>query len=205
MMDDNLRDKRIIDMVAPGIPDPLFERGDVPMTKEEIRVLTIAKLRLTPAAKVLDVGAGTGSITVECARILPQGMVYAVEREPKALELLSKNCRKFSADNVQIIAGEAPDCLGGLPAMDAAVIGGSGGHLRKIIERVRDLLNPGGRIVINGILLETVNEAMSVLEEDGFAETGLIQAQISRGMKLGGRTALQPLNPVFILWGTRKG
>lgn len=172
------------------------------MTKEEVRVLTLTKLRLKERAVILDVGAGTGSITLECARLIPGGEVWAVERDPLAVNLIKENCLNFGLDNVRIIRGEAPDCLEGLPSLDGAVIGGSGGRLGEIVRKVKSILKPGSRLVINAILLESVTAALEVLKEEGFKEVDLISVSISRGRRLGTRTALLPLDPVFIIWGS---
>lgn len=189
--------------MTPGIPDEMFSRDRTPMTKEEVRVLTLAKLRLKPAAQVLDVGAGTGSISVECARLVPGGKVWAVEKDSLAVNLIWENCGKFGLENVRIIQGAAPACLEGLPPLDGAVIGGSGGRLGEIVRRVKTLLKPGARLVINAILLETLTTALMVLKEEGFREVDLISVAISRGRGLGDHTALQPLDPVFIIWGNK--
>jgi precorrin-6Y C5,15-methyltransferase (decarboxylating) CbiT subunit len=186
---------------APGIPDDMFNRDKTPMTKEEVRVLTLAKLRVKPGGQILDVGAGTGSITVECARLLPGGQVWAVERDSLAVGLIRENCQKFGLENVRIIEGEAPDCLKGLPSLDGAVIGGSGGRLEEIVRKVKTFLKPGARLVINAILLESVTTALKVLKEEGFEGIDLILVSISRGRGLGAHTALAPLDPVFIIWG----
>jgi len=175
------------------------------MTKEEIRVLTLAKLRLKAHSRVLDVGAGTGSLTVECAALASQGWVYAVEKEPLGLELIKANTAKFGLENVTVIAGEAPDCLLDLPPLDGAVIGGSGGKLREILQSLRGLLKPGARVVLNIILLQNLHTALTALEELGFAEVDLLAVNIARGRLLGQNRALQPLDPIFIIWGTQPG
>lgn len=188
---------------VPGIPDRFFVRGDVPLTKEEIRVLTLAKLRVTPESKLLDIGAGTGSISVECGLLAPEGMIYAVEKEAPAIELIQKNCERFGVKNIRIIQGEAPFCLErmAIPPLDGVVVGGSSGRLKEIVLKARELLRPGARLVINAILLETVCEGSAVLKEAGFSGVEMMAVSVARGRELAGRTALEPLNPVFIIWG----
>ena len=189
--------------LTPGIPDALFQRGQIPMTKEEIRVLTLAKLRLQAQSRILDVGAGTGSLTIECAHLASQGWVYAVERAPEGLELIRANASKFGVENITIIAGEAPECLADIPPLDGVIIGGSGGKILEIIKVARGLLKPGARVVLNTILLDSLHTAVASLEEEGFLEVDLLAVNISRGRLLGSGRALEPLNPVFIVWGEK--
>lgn len=186
-------------MVVPGLQDELFKRGNVPLTKEEIRSLTLCKLRLTAESRVLDIGAGSGGLTVECARLLNGGQVWAVERDPEALELVRANCRRFAVNNVTIIEGEAPAALEGLEQLDRVLIGGSGGKLNQIIARVAELLAPAGIIVINCILMESLFGALHCLKEEGFQDIQYIQVAVNRAKAMGGGTVLQPLNPVFII------
>ncbi|MGB9858414.1 MAG: precorrin-6Y C5,15-methyltransferase (decarboxylating) subunit CbiT, partial [Moorellaceae bacterium] len=119
---------------TPGIPDELFRRGKVPLTKEEIRILTLSKARLAPGQTVYDVGSGTGSLTVEAARLVAPGIVYAVEKDPEALDLTRANVASFGLENVAIVAGKAPEVLADLPPADRIFIGGSAGGLRAILE-----------------------------------------------------------------------
>lgn len=192
--------------VVPGIPDHLFERGEVPLSKQEIRCLTLSKMMLKEGQVVLDVGAGSGGLSVEIALLLPEGRVFAVERNPGAVKVIRANLEKFGAHNVTVLEKNASEALSGseLPRkVDRIVVGGSGGELEQIIERGFALLNSGGIMVINCILLETLHEALQLLGNKGFKEIELIQASIARSRELGGKTTLQPLNPVFIVSATR--
>ncbi len=175
------------------------------MTKEEVRALTLSKLRPTSHSYILDIGAGTGSISVECGLLAPRGKVYAIEKNLAAIDLIYKNCKKFGVENIEIIAGEAPAAIKKIPLMDRVVIGGSGGNLRDILVAVNDILKPGGRIVLNGILLETVTVGLQSLKEQGYKQVDLITVSIARGKELGGKTALQALNPVFIISAAKEG
>ncbi len=185
--------------VTPGIADELFERGAVPLTKEEIRCLTLGKLAPEVNHRVIDIGAGSGGLTVECALMLKKGRVWAVERDPDALALIEANCRRFELDNVTVINGEAPEALQGIGQVDRIIVGGSGGRLPAIIETAYHMLVPGGIAVLNCILLETLTGSLRLLAASGFDDIRFIQAAISRSRKLGGGTVLEPINPVFIV------
>ncbi|MFZ5632400.1 MAG: precorrin-6Y C5,15-methyltransferase (decarboxylating) subunit CbiT [Bacillota bacterium] len=186
---------------GPGIPDELFSRGKVPMTREEIRVITLAKARLGPGMVVWDVGSGTGSITVEAARMSPGGAVYAVERSPGGIRLTSENCARFGLDNVVPVAGEAPGALEQLPRPHRVIVGGSGGLLKAILEEVERKILPGGRLVINAVTLETFSAALDFLGDR--IPTEVIQVSVSKSEKVGSSRLLKGFNPVFIItaWG----
>lgn len=186
--------------VVPGIPDELFHRdAAVPMTKEEIRCLSLSRLRLQSWHTLLDVGAGSGSVSIECALLLRQGRVIAVEKEARALALLKQNARRFGVSNLEIIAGAAPAALAGLTGVDRIFIGGTGGQLQEILETCSRILVPGGVLVLNCILLESLTDALQQLARLPFGTTQLLSAAIARGQRLGKKTMLAPLNPVFII------
>jgi len=185
--------------IVPGVPDDQFVRGDVPLTKEEIRCLTLSKLKLEKGNRVLDIGAGSGGLSVECALLLGDEFVWAVERDPEALSLIKANLEHFDVQKVTVIEGEAPGALADFGQFDRVIIGGSGGSLEVIIEKVYELLTPGGVLALNCILLQTLAEALEALEKSGFSDINFIQAAISRSRKMGNGSALQPLNPVFIV------
>ncbi len=183
---------------TPGIPDAMFIRGDVPMTKQEIRAITLSKLMLRDTDTVYDIGAGTGSVSIECGLACRKGTVYAIERDSEALELIEKNTRKFRVGNVRIVAGEAPGALEGLPFPDRVFIGGSSGNMDSIIEIVSKSLKTL-RIVINAVTLESAYEALKSLEGKGFDDIEVINVAVSRGKKAGGKHLMQALNPVYII------
>lgn len=183
--------------VVPGISDEAFLRDKVPMTKEEVRSLSLCKLQLTARSVVYDIGAGSGSVSVEIARQCPEGHVYAIEQKGTALALLEKNRDHFAVDNMTIIEGCAPEGLEALPMPTHVFIGGSDGHLREILSCVLKR-NPSVRLVINTVTLETLSEAQVVLASFGL-ETEYIQVQISRAKKLGRYHLMKALNPVFII------
>ncbi|MDR0335070.1 MAG: precorrin-6A reductase [Methanomassiliicoccaceae archaeon] len=186
------------DTVSPmGIPDAEFIRGDVPMTKSEIRTLTVAKLKLKDDSVVYDVGAGSGSVSIEMARVAVNGKVYAIEMEEDALELIQKNKVRFAADNVEVIGGKAPAALKKLPAPTHAFIGGSGGQLRKILKLLTEK-NPGIRVVINSVTLETVGETVRCVRELGLKETETICVSVSRSRTTENVHLMIAQNPIYI-------
>ena len=194
------------DYITPGIPDDLFVRGEVPMTKEEVRTLTISKLRLRADHHLVDVGAGTGSISVEAALLLRDGSVTAVEKNIAGVELIAQNARAFGLHNIGIIHGTAPEALEGIGPADRVVIGGSSGRLPEIIRACREILVPEGLLVINCILLETLSSCMQSLKELKFTSVQLLSLSMARGEPgpAGGGTMLKPLNPVFIVSGRKE-
>lgn len=186
-----------------GIPDSEFIRGDVPMTKEEIRILSISKLQLTVGDCLLDVGAGTGSVSIEMARLLPESTVYAVEQQEKALDLIRQNALKFETQNVKMIEGKAADALANLSGVNKIFIGGSGGNLKEIIEWVERNCQTGSRLVINAVSLNTLVDARQLLDSPAFSAPEIIQVGINRIEKLGNAEMFRPQSPIFIISTTR--
>jgi len=187
------------DYLVPGIPDELFCRGAVPLTKEEIRCLSLSRLCLQAHHTVLDVGAGTGSVSIECALLLKAGRVIAVEQEAAALELLERNARRFGVRNLQIVPGAAPAALAGVSRADRIFIGGTGGRLQEILEACSHILTAGGILVANFILLENLVSCLQHLAKLPFSPPQVSSVAVNRGQRLGGRTMLRPLDPVFIV------
>jgi precorrin-6Y C5,15-methyltransferase (decarboxylating) CbiT subunit len=191
------------EQLTAGIPDSEFIRGDVPMTKEEIRILSLSKLQLTVGDCLLDVGAGTGSVSIEMARLLPESSVYAVEQKAKALELIWQNAQKFETPNIKIIEGKAPDALEGILGVNKIFIGGSGGNLKEIIEWVERNCQTGSRLVINAVSLNTLVDARQLLDSLAFSAPEIIQVSINRIEKLGNAEMFRPQSPIFIISTTR--
>lgn len=185
-----------------GIPDAGFTRGDVPMTKEEVRTISLAKLGLMKDSVCYDVGAGTGSVSVEMALRTKNGCVYAIEKKAEALELIEKNAKTFGCGNLHVVPGEAPDALLDLPAPTHAFVGGSAGKLTMILETLVQK-NPAVRIVINCITLETLNEALTALRTLCEDEPEVVQVNVSRARKVGHSHMMMGENPIYII--TRKG
>ena len=181
-----------------GIPDGEFIRGKAPMTKEEVRSVSLSKLRLREDSICYDVGAGTGSVSVEMALRAELGLVYAIEKKEEAAALLEENKVKFAVDNLEIIKGEAPEALKGLPAPTHAFIGGSSGNLKEIVALVLEK-NPDVRIVINCITLETISEALEVLKKYKFSDQEIVQLSASRSKELGRYHLMMGENPIYII------
>lgn len=182
----------------PGLPDEAFHRGRVPMTKEEIRILSVSKLKLEPDSVVYDVGAGTGSVSVECALLCPEGQVYAIERNPEGIQLIEENAKLHRTANLTAVQGTAPEALAGLPSPTHAFIGGSSGNLKEILSCLREK-NPEIRIVMNMITLESVGEAVTLLKEMGIQEEEIFQVSASRARKAGRYHLMTALNPVYVI------
>ena len=180
------------------IDDEEFIRGNVPMTKQEIRILTLAKAQIKSDSIVVDVGAGTGSITIEAALIAKQGKIFAIERKADAVELIRRNVEKFSVDNVEINYAEAPEGLENLPKLDAVIIGGTGGNTEKILNVLNTKLKVGGRIVVNAITIQTSAGALEYFRNHGW-DYEAFQVQITRLKKIRAYDMCQALNPVWII------
>ena len=186
-----------VNSVRIGIDDGEFLRGDVPMTKSEVRSISMSKLELHDDSVVWDIGAGTGSVSVECALAAYKGQVYAIEKEPDAVELIKRNKLKFRADNIIIVQGSAPDVLKVLPAPTHVFIGGTGGNLRGILNVLIDK-NPDVRIVMNAVTLESQSEAFACAKEYEFADFDAVSVNISRTKKAGSYNLMAAQNPVTV-------
>lgn len=181
-----------------GIPDDEFIRGQVPMTKSEVRAVTMSRLHLKENAVVYDIGAGTGSVSIELAAQAWKGSVYAIECNDKALELLRANKEKFMADNLEIIEGKAPAALKELPVPDAVFIGGSKGEKAAILQAVLGK-NPNVRIVMNVISLESLSEVLSLVQNMPLENLEISQVTAARGRVIAGQHLMDGQNPVFVV------
>ena len=180
------------------IADEEFLRGKAPMTKSEVRCLSVAKLHLPSDAVVYDVGAGTGSVTVEMALQAPDGTVYAIERNAEACGLIEQNKRKFCTPNIRVVKGLAPEAMEDLPAPTHAFIGGSAGNLKEILECLLGK-NPKIRLVINTVTLETVGEVMQCLKDLPLIEEEILSVNTARSRKLGAYHLMTGQNPIYII------
>ena len=177
--------------------DEAYERGKVPLSKEEIRAMALSKLRLTADAVCYDIGAGTGGMTMDIARFVPRGTIYAFEKKDEACELLRKNAQKFHAKNVQILQGSAPEILADVVPPTHAFIGGSGGRLREIVELLLEK-NPSVRVVIDAITLETVSEASELLKTLPVEDVDIVSVTVAKAKTAGTYHLMESMNPVYI-------
>ncbi|AHJ73363.1 decarboxylating cobalt-precorrin-6B (C(15))-methyltransferase [Kosakonia sacchari] len=178
--------------------DERFIRGEkVPMTKEAVRAAALSKLALHDARHLIDIGAGTGSVSIEAALAHPQLQVTAIERNPAALGLLEENCQRFACRNITLVPGVAPLFIG-QPA-DAVFMGGSGGNLTKLIDWSLAQLNPGGRLVMTFILQENLSTALAHLVDCPVTALDCQQLQVSQLTPLGSGHYFKAHNPVFLI------
>ncbi len=177
--------------------DEWFIRGKVPMTKSEVRAVSISRLELAPDSVLWDVGAGTGSVSVEASFLLPEGQVYAVEKNPQAVELIRRNREKFGRDNLTVVPGDAPGALGQLPDPTHVFLGGSGGWMGEILDLAMGR-NPRVRVVINTISLESLGEAVSWLERRKISGE-IVSLQTARGRRAGRYHLMEGQNPVYVI------
>ena len=184
-------------IITPGIPDSQFIRGNVPMTKENIRAASICKLRLKENSVVYDIGSGTGSVSVEIARLSKGIKVFAVDSQKEAVELTRKNLGKFSVTNAEVVLGEAPCVLENLPFPTHAFIGGSDGHLTEILD-VLKRKNSEIRAVMNAVSLESISKIGEVIKSYGLTDYEIVQFFVTKAQKIGDYSLFRPDNPVFV-------
>ena len=187
-----------------GIDDADFLRGNVPMTKQEIRILTLAKARIGESDIVFDIGAGTGSLSIEAARQAAGGHVYAIERQPEAISLIKANAEKFGVGNITVVNAEAPDGLAEWPQCDVALIGGSGGQLGPILDAVDEKLKAGGRIVVNCIAVQTLMRCLDYMKKNPAYTYEAIQVQVSRLRQIGPYDMAEAINPIYVVTCRKK-
>ena len=191
---------------TPGIPDEEFERTEsVPITKEEIRAIQISKGRLSVGQTILDIGCGSGSVTVEAAiQVEESGTVIAVDIDPNAIELTEKNLKKFGITNYQLVEGNAKEKILEFPEADTVFIGGTGGDTRDIVELCQNKIKSGGRIVIGIILIETLYSVLQTIEKLDFTEIDITQITIGKSRKTSTGTMMLARNPVTVISATKK-
>ena len=181
-----------------GIPDELFIRGDVPMTKQEVRAVALAKLRLTATDTMWDVGAGTGSVSIEAALVARAGSVWAVERNAAGVRLIRENADAFGCGNVHAVPGVAPEALAKLPVPDAVFVGGSAGELPSIVEAALEK-NSQVRLCVPCVTVETLTEACALLSGSRFKGFEACQVSAARAEAVGSHHLMKAQNPVFLV------
>ena len=199
-------------ILTPGIADEIFSRTKVPMTKNEVRVLSISRLELTKNAVVYDVGSGTGSVSIECARLSPDIFVFAIEQKEEAANLTKENAVRLGlSDQIVVINKKAPEGFEELPTPTHVFIGGSSGVLSDILSAIQkklivkentkgktDKASKGVRVVINAVSLETIAQITKLIQTYPVKHVQLTQIQASRAHKLGSYNLMQAQNPVLI-------
>ncbi len=189
---------------TPGIPDDAFERSEnVPITKEEVRVIQISKARLCPGYTVYDIGCGSGSISIEAAIQVESGKVIAIDYDTNAIELTKKNIEKFGLTNISVIFGNAKEKILELDQADVIFIGGTGSDTEEIVKLCQNKLKTGGRIVIGIILIETLYSVLQVLDTLQFDSVDITQVTISKSRKTSKGTMMLARNPVTIISATK--
>jgi precorrin-6Y C5,15-methyltransferase (decarboxylating) len=185
-----------------GLPDGWFAHKAGMITKSEVRAVSLSKLQLLPNHTVWDLGAGSGAVSIEASVLIANGHIYAVEKNPKRIEQIRQNKQRFKVKNLDIIESVLPQGLTDLPAPDRVFIGGGGKELKTIIQATAAALKPSGIIVINTVLLSSLEVAKKTMTQLGF-QTDVIQIQINRGSDMPWGERLVAQNPVWILRGSR--
>lgn len=185
------------------IRDEEFIRGEAPMTKEEVRAVTIAKLDLNEETVLIDVGAGSGSIGIEASRYLKKGSVLGIECNEKAVDLIKKNINKFAVSNYKLVEGFAP---ADLPAFsfDRMFIGGSRGNMKNILEYFIRYSKENSKLIINAIALETLTQSLEFLKQYAFEEIEVVSLNVSRNRSVGNLNMMMGENPIYII-SAKKG
>lgn len=180
--------------------DERFIRGKIPMTKSEVRAVSLSKLELGEDGIFYDIGAGTGSVSVEAALRLRRGQVYAIEQKAEGCELIRANMEKFGTENIKVVCAAAPEALASLPTPDYVFIGGSGGQFAEIMSAL-EKRNQNVRIVVNAIALETVAQVLGWLKAHGH-EAEIVSVQVARAKHTAGYHMMEGQNPVYVIsWG----
>ncbi len=190
--------------ISPGIPDELFERlPGIPMTQRDTRLLLISQLRLMADTVLWDIGAGTGTIPVEAGLLCPQGQIIAIERDEEVVNLIQMNCDRFGVNNVEIIQGNAPDCLQALQIQPSRICVEGGHPMQEILKTAWSYLQTNGRLVASASSLETlyiISETFSSLHARNIE---VVQSIINRLETRGTRQLFAAVDPMFILSGEK--
>ena len=185
--------------MLPAIPDEAFQRGEVPMTKQEIRVFVMAQAMIKPTDIIWDVGAGTGSLSIESALRADEGQVYAMDGNAEACELVRLNAAQFGVRNITVIHEKAPLAMEGLPEPDVVFVGGSGGNLRRILLESAEKLRPGGRLITTAVVVETLCETLRFAAELKNFQVESCGLQVTRIQPIAKRHMFRALNSIYIV------
>lgn len=189
---------------TPGIPDRAFDRiPGIPLSPKELRVLILCQLQLESDSCLWDIGAGTGTITVEAGLLADQGQVIAVERDEEVVELIERNCRKFGVPNVTVIQGTAPECLGKLDPLPDRICVEGGQPLQEILIQCWNHLKTGGRLVGISNSLEGLYALSSAMAEVRARQVEVIQSAVNRLEQRGRGQSFVALDPVFVVSGEK--
>lgn len=181
------------------IKDEEFIRAKVPMTKEEVRAISIAKMEMKNTDICLDIGGGTGSVSIEMSKFAKNGHVYTIEQKKEAVDLIEQNMRKFNVENMTLISGNAPEDLPKGIEFDKIFIGGSGGNLAGIMQYSYDNLKENGILALNFIVLENTFEALENLKKIGFKDIDICQVIISKNKKIKDFNMMMAENPIYVI------
>ena len=186
-----------------GLADDMFIRTKVPMTKQEVRAISISKLAPKPTDTIYDIGAGTGSCSIELALQAVEGEVYAFERNLEAVELIEKNKNRFNLSNLTVVSGEADIAIKAAPVPDCVFVGGSGGNLSSMLDTLY-AKNANLRIVMNAITLETLSEITTYYKAKADFSLEIVNVFIARSKKLGSYNLMMAQNPIYIITAVKK-
>lgn len=190
--------------VTPGIPDDLFERlPGIPLSPRELRLLLVSYLRLKPNSVLWDIGAGTGTVSVEVGLLCPQGKIIAVERDEEVARLIQRNCDRFGVTNVEVIEGSAPECLANLPHIPDRICIEGGRSIKAIIQAAWKKLPLTGRIVATAANLETLYQVSESFAELQARNIEVVQSSVNRLEKRGLHQTFAAIDPIFILSGEK--
>lgn len=190
--------------VTPGIPDRLFEQlPGIPMSQREVRLALLSALRLSPEAVLWDIGAGTGTITVEAALLCPRGLIVAVERDQDVAALIKSNCGRFGVTNVDVVIGNAPSCFESLPHIPTAILVEGGKELKPLLAEAWDKLAPHGRMVATASNFQSLYAISESFADLQIRNIEVMQTGGSRLEIRGSNQILKPIVPTFILSGEK--
>ena len=190
--------------VTPGIPDDLFEQlPGIPLSKREVRLLLISHLRLQPTAVFWDIGAGTGTIPVEVGLLCPQGRIIAIERDEEVANLIRRNCDRFAVKNVEVVEGNAPDCLEAIVHLPDCIFIEGGRPIKAVMQAAWQHLQPQGRIVATATNFETLYALSESLAELQARNIEVVQSAVNRLETRGNHQVFSAVDPIFVLSGEK--